>query len=210
MATDTIQTRLARSHRRPAWRRRKLNTLIFFVTSHCNATCDTCFYWDELNRPGDLDWKEIVKLSESMPQLTDLWFSGGEPTLRRDLEDIIDLFAARNGVRNINLPTNGLKPQRIREIAERCLKTNPELELHVNIALDGLKELDREARVCEFSLSGYDLILSWDATELSFVSAADLSGLQGNICKLGADPNVTGNCVPKNLLGGLGSNLHWL
>ena len=41
-------------------------------------------------------------------------------------------------------------------------------------------------------------------------SAADLSGLQGNICKLGADPNVTGNCVPKNLLGGLGSNLHWL
>ena len=123
-----------------SWRRRKLNTLIFFVTSHCNATCDTCFYWDELNRPGDLDWKEIVKLSESTPQITDLWFSGGEPTLRRDLEDIIDLFVAKNGVRHINLPTNGLKPRRIYEIAERCLEANPNLELHINIALDGLRD----------------------------------------------------------------------
>ena len=140
MATDTIQTHLSKSHGGVSWRRRKLNTLIFFVTSHCNATCDTCFYWDELNRPGDLDWKEIVRLSESMPQLTDLWFSGGEPTLRRDLEDIVDLFVAKNGVRHINLPTNGLKPRRIYEIAEHCLKRNPNLELHINIALDGLKD----------------------------------------------------------------------
>ena len=93
-----------------------------------------------MNRPGDLDWKEIVKLSESMPQLTDLWFSGGEPTLRRDLEDIVDLFVSKNGVRHINLPTNGLKPRRICEIAEHVLRRNPKLELHVNIALDGLKD----------------------------------------------------------------------
>ena len=110
------------------------------MTSHCNATCDTCFYWEELNRPGDLDWKEIVKLSENMPAFTDLWFSGGEPTLRRDLENIIDLFVTKNGVRHINLPTNGLHPRRIYEIAERSLKSHPQLELHVNIALDGLRD----------------------------------------------------------------------
>ena len=79
-------------------------------------------------------------MSKSMPQLTDLWFSGGEPTLRRDIEDIINLFVAQNGVRHINLPTNGLKPTRIREISERCLEANPGLELHVNIALDGLRD----------------------------------------------------------------------
>lgn len=140
MATDTLHTHLSQSNRGVSWRRRKLNTLIFFVTSHCNATCDTCFYWDELNRAGDLDWKEIVKLSESMPPLTDLWFSGGEPTLRSDLEDIIDLFVEKNGVRHINLPTNGLKPRRIYEIVDHCLKRNSKLELHVNIALDGLKD----------------------------------------------------------------------
>lgn len=75
-----------------------------------------------------------------MPQLTDLWFSGGEPTLRRDLEDIIHQFVTRNGVRHINLPTNGLKPIRIREIANRALEANPLLELHINIALDGLRD----------------------------------------------------------------------
>lgn len=128
------------------WRRRKLNTLIFFVTSHCNATCDTCFYHEELNKAGDLTWGEIVKLSESTPQITDLWFSGGEPTLRPDIEEIINLFVRNNGVRYINLPTNGLKPARIYQIAERVLATNPALELHINIALDGLRDSHDEMR----------------------------------------------------------------
>src|SRR5215467_3002020 len=142
MATDTLQVDLAQRNAR-VWRlrrKRKLNTIIFFVTSHCNATCETCFYWDELNQKGDLSWEEIVKLSESTPRITDLWFSGGEPTLRKELPQIIDLFVRNNGVSYINLPTNGLKPNRIYEIAEHCLSQNQGLELHVNIALDGLRE----------------------------------------------------------------------
>jgi MoaA/NifB/PqqE/SkfB family radical SAM enzyme len=142
MATDTLQTGLTERDTR-IWRlarRRKLNTIIFFVTSHCNATCETCFYWDELNQQGDLSWDEIVRLSENTPPFTDLWFSGGEPTLRKELPEIIDLFVRNNGVRYINLPTNGLKPHRIYEVAEHCLSQNSNLELHVNIALDGLRE----------------------------------------------------------------------
>jgi MoaA/NifB/PqqE/SkfB family radical SAM enzyme len=146
MATTAIQSDLTTTHYRPTWRRRKLNTLIFFVTSHCNATCDTCFYWDELNKAGDLKWDEIVKLSKSTPQITDLWFSGGEPTLRPELEEIINLFVKNNGVRHINLPTNGLKPARIFQIAERCLEANPKLELNINIALDGLRDSHDEMR----------------------------------------------------------------
>jgi MoaA/NifB/PqqE/SkfB family radical SAM enzyme len=142
METDTLQADLSQRDTR-VWRirrKRKLNTIIFFVTSHCNATCETCFYWDELNQKGDLSWEEIVKLSENTPPFTDLWFSGGEPTLRRELPEIIDLFIRNNGVRYINLPTNGLKPFRIYEIAEHCLTANPEVELHINISLDGLRE----------------------------------------------------------------------
>src|SRR4029077_13976439 len=101
METDSLQADLTQRDTR-VWRlrrKRKLNTIIFFVTSHCNATCETCFYWDELNQEGDLSWDEIVKLSESTPPFTDLWFSGGEPTLRRELPEIIDLFVRNNGVR---------------------------------------------------------------------------------------------------------------
>ena len=93
-----------------------------------------------MNRHGDLSWDEIVKLSRNTPPFTDLWFSGGEPTLRKELAEIIDLFVKNNGVSYINLPTNGLKPNRIYEVADHCLVENPELELHVNIALDGLRE----------------------------------------------------------------------
>ena len=142
MASGTLQTRIAQRNTR-VWRirrKRKLNTIIFFVTSHCNATCETCFYWDELNHQGDLSWDEIVKLSRTTPAFTDLWFSGGEPTLRKDLPEIIDLFVRNNGVQYINLPTNGLKPSRIYEIAERALTGNPALELHITIPLDGLRE----------------------------------------------------------------------
>jgi MoaA/NifB/PqqE/SkfB family radical SAM enzyme len=141
-SVNTLQTLpIRRSSRRWTFRRRRrLNTLIFFVTSHCNATCATCFYWDELNQKGDLSWDEIVKLSENTPPITDLWFSGGEPTLRRELAEIIDLFVRNNGAQYINLPTNGLKPNRIYEVAEHCLSENPDLELHINIALDGLRE----------------------------------------------------------------------
>src|SRR5215813_11495584 len=142
MARDPLQADITERNSRLWWlrRKRKLNTIIFFVTSHCNATCETCFYWDELNQKGDLSWDEIVKLSNNTPQFTDLWFSGGEPTLRRELAEIIDLFVRNNGVRYINLPTNGLKPNRIYEVAEHVLLRNPALELHINIALDGLRE----------------------------------------------------------------------
>src|SRR5215471_16616808 len=142
MAADTLQAGVTKRNSRLWWfhRKRKLNTIIFFVTSHCNATCETCFYWDELNEKGDLSWEEIVKLSENTPEFTDLWFSGGEPTLRKELAEIIDLFVRNNGGRYVNLPTNGLKPNRIYEVAEHVLLRNQGLELHINIALDGLRE----------------------------------------------------------------------
>src|SRR5271169_6402319 len=114
-------------------RPRKLKTVIFFVTSVCNARCRTCFYWEELNQRGDLTFAEIEKLARTMPPFTDLWLSGGEPLLRRELPEIVRLFAETNGVRWINLPTNGLLPARTAEWTARILGENPGLELDVNV-----------------------------------------------------------------------------
>jgi MoaA/NifB/PqqE/SkfB family radical SAM enzyme len=118
--------------------RRELKTVIFFVTSICNAKCRTCFYWEELNQRGDLTWDEIQKLSGTMPCFTDLWLSGGEPMLRRELTQIIHLFYVSNGIRWVNLPTNGLLPDRTAEWVERIIVENPTLHLDLNVALDGL------------------------------------------------------------------------
>jgi MoaA/NifB/PqqE/SkfB family radical SAM enzyme len=120
--------------------------VIFFVTSRCNAFCETCFYHDELNRPGDLTFSEITRISETMPEITDLWLSGGEPTLRKDAAEIIRLFVKKNGVRRVIIPTNGLIKSRVYELVDRALSENPSIDLYLNIALDGCGTTHDEIR----------------------------------------------------------------
>ncbi len=144
MATDSM-TGLRRVYRGLA-EPKPLKVVIFFVTSVCNAKCRTCFYWEELNQRGDLTWDEIQKLSATMPRFTDLWLSGGEPMLRKELTRIVHLFSTQNGVRWINLPTNGLLPARTAEWLEQILVENPDLHLDLNVAMDGLEEMQDSIR----------------------------------------------------------------
>jgi len=132
--TQLVQ--LLRTTKRP----KRLGTVILFVTSRCNAFCRTCFYHAELNQPGDLTFAQLEKVSRTMPQITDLWLSGGEPTLRRDVAELIDTFVTRNGVRRVIIPTNGLIKSRVYEVVDQALTHNPTLDLYLNIALDGYGE----------------------------------------------------------------------
>src|SRR4029079_13897764 len=118
-------------------REKRLGTVILFVTSRCNAFCKTCFYHEELNQPGDLTFEQLEKISRTMPPITDLWLSGGEPTLRRDVPQVIDTFVKNNGINRLIIPTNGLIKSRVYEIVERALGPHPKIDLYLNIALDG-------------------------------------------------------------------------
>jgi MoaA/NifB/PqqE/SkfB family radical SAM enzyme len=118
-------------------RDKHLGTVILFVTSRCNAYCQTCFYHAELNQPGDLTFEQFEKMSRTMPSITDLWLSGGEPTLRRDLTQLIDMFVENNGVRRVIIPTNALIKQRVYDVVDHALAVNPSIDLYLNIALDG-------------------------------------------------------------------------
>src|SRR2546423_7037604 len=121
-------------------REKCLGTVILFVTSRCNSFCRTCFYHEELNQPGDLTFAQIETVSRTMPPITDLWLSGGEPTLRHDASEIIDMCVRHNGVRRLIIPTNGLVKSRVYEIVDRALGSHRSLDLYLNIALDGQGE----------------------------------------------------------------------
>lgn len=127
-------------------REKKLDTMIFFVTSRCNAFCATCFYHEELNKKGDLTFEEIEKISQTMPQITDLWLSGGEPTLRKDLTKIIDLFVKNNDINRLIIPTNALIKTRVYEVVEHALSHKQITDLYLNIALDGYGETHDKIR----------------------------------------------------------------
>jgi Fe-coproporphyrin III synthase len=120
-------------------RGRQFNSLFLFVTSRCNSLCRTCFYFDKLNSKDDLTREQIARIAETAPPFRKLWLSGGEPFLRDELADIVAGFVRHNGVRNVNLPTNGLLPDRIFPAMDRMLELCPDTSIDLNFSLDGMQ-----------------------------------------------------------------------
>ena len=62
-----------------------------------------------------------------MPPFRTLLLSGGEPTLRKDLPDLVSVFLKHNRIRTVSVPTNGLLPQRISALAGAIAGIDPNL-----------------------------------------------------------------------------------
>src|SRR5260370_38092617 len=84
-----------------------------------------------------MTFEQRKKFSGTMPPRTDRWLSGGEPSLRHDASQVIDMFVRNNGVRRLIIPTNGLVKTRVYEIVDHALGSHPKLDLYLNVALDG-------------------------------------------------------------------------
>ncbi len=81
-----------------------------------------------------------------MPSFGTLLLSGGEPTLRSDLPELVRIFRTNNAIRNVSIPTNGLLPERIADIAEQIAQIDPDLFVTFNLSIDGFSELHDEIR----------------------------------------------------------------
>jgi MoaA/NifB/PqqE/SkfB family radical SAM enzyme len=111
--------------------------LTLFVTSACNARCQHCFYWQNLNQKDDISLEEIEGLSQSLGKIDKLLIGGGEPFLRRDLPEICKIFFDNNEAGMVSIPTNGLTPSLIRNQLERILQAAQGRAVRLNISLDG-------------------------------------------------------------------------
>src|SRR5579875_1325853 len=109
------------------------------VSYRCNSRCKTCNVWQRPN--DDFDIEEYDKTFESIGRDA-YWFtfSGGEPTLRKDLPEMV--AAAYNHCRPgiINIPTNGIQDKIIPARIERVLQAAPTSEVIINLSLDGVGE----------------------------------------------------------------------
>ncbi|MDR2486293.1 MAG: radical SAM protein [Treponema sp.] len=121
--------------------KRKLESLFLFTTGKCNAKCAMCFYANDMaQKAPDLTFEEIRKLSESAGRFNRLWLSGGEPTLREDLPEIIEMFYKNNQIKDINFPSNGIKTDRIIEWLKQIRKNCPDCNVTISVSLDGFGE----------------------------------------------------------------------
>jgi|WetSurSiteA1Bulk_404760.scaffolds.fasta_scaffold01099_2 MoaA/NifB/PqqE/SkfB family radical SAM enzyme len=114
--------------------------LILHVISFCNARCGMCFAWKRLNKKNDdMTLAEITKVAKELPGLTFLDISGGEPFLRSDLKEILQVFAKYSPEAYVNLPTNGLLTKEIMKMTEDILREVP-LPISLNLSIDGLPQ----------------------------------------------------------------------
>jgi MoaA/NifB/PqqE/SkfB family radical SAM enzyme len=109
------------------------------VSYRCNSRCKTCNVWQRPN--DDFTLEEYEKTFASIGKNA-YWFtfSGGEPTLRKDLPDMV-ASAYRNcrpGI--INIPTNGIQDTIIPGRIEQVLQASPTSEVIINLSLDGVGE----------------------------------------------------------------------
>jgi MoaA/NifB/PqqE/SkfB family radical SAM enzyme len=122
-------------------RQHTFDMLIFFVTGRCNAKCQHCFYWRNLGPThAGPSLEDVTKLASSMPPFRTLLLSGGEPSLRRDLVQVVDAFRRSNHVQNVSIPTNGLLPGRIADMAGAIAALDSGLYVTINLSIDGFEE----------------------------------------------------------------------
>ncbi|MCW3049281.1 MAG: radical protein [Solirubrobacterales bacterium] len=107
------------------------------VSYRCNSRCKTCNVW--LLPNDDLTLSEWDRVYESLGDAP-YWFtfSGGEPTLRKELPEMVASAYrhCRPGI--INIPTNGIQHKVIPGRIEQVLQAAPKSQVIINLSLDGV------------------------------------------------------------------------
>jgi len=120
--------------------------LVFFITENCNADCKHCLLGGIHPGKDELSIDEIEKVSNHMDDFLFLLPTGGEPFLRKDLAEIIRIFHRNNHVLNVGIPTNGGLTNRVIETVRSVLDTCPDLDLMVDVSIDGIGDDHDELR----------------------------------------------------------------
>jgi MoaA/NifB/PqqE/SkfB family radical SAM enzyme len=145
-------------------RKAGLFQVIYHVTRRCNSRCLSCFSWKrELVATPELDLGEIRKITASLPGFPWLLLSGGEPSLRSDLPEIVFIFCQTNGVRHVTLPTNALLPERITAMTERICGVIGESTMNLVLSIDGIGEEHDRLRGCPGNFDA--LMKTWESVK---------------------------------------------
>lgn len=117
-----------------------VNYLILYVTSYCNQKCEFCFYSDSLNAPwgNGLTLDQLEKISKGLTNCIQVTMTGGEPFLRKELPEIVNLFCTNSKTINITFPSNGSLPDITEKMLRRILSENPQCVFRLALSIDAL------------------------------------------------------------------------
>lgn len=137
--------------------RKKFNpmTITYSVTAACQSRCKTCqigaMFCQNPTRPQkDLKLDEIEKIFKSMKPVYFFNMSGGEPFMRDDLPEIVELACKYLKPRVVHTPTNAILSEKIIKNTEKIIqivrKYDPSVPVTVKPSIDGVGDKHDEIR----------------------------------------------------------------
>ena len=123
--------------RRWGWPRMYPFSVVISISFRCNSKCRTCDIWRKPNDDMTVEeWDKVfANLGRSVEYLT---FTGGEPFMRKDLDDMVISGYRHCRPSYITIPTNGLLTDRILSQVDRICRDCPGTYIGINLSLDGI------------------------------------------------------------------------
>lgn len=135
--------------------------LIYNCTWVCDAKCTMCSNWKWGDRKSDMTLAQLepVLANPFWGAVENLNISGGEPTTRNDLPEMVELFHRHlPRMRKIGINTTGLTPRRaipmLTRIVEFCAKHG--ILISIRVSLDGIGDVHDQVRAVKH---GFDKAL---------------------------------------------------
>ena len=130
--------------------RGKTALLNIVLTNRCDLSCWYCFFYAQkagyVYEPEIKTIKEMVRKAKAQNQpigIKAIQLTGGEPTLREDLVDIVKMIK-KEGIEHIQLNTNGLRMAKEPKLADKLKKAGINL---LYLSFDGV---DKESNPKNF------------------------------------------------------------
>ncbi len=125
-------------------------TLIFFVTSRCNARCDFCLYYEQIENPvaaeKELKIPEVEQIARKYGRTHYLALSGGEPFVRKDLEPLCQAFIDHCGTAVVDIPSNFYYTKTMVAAMEPLARKNPGVIFDLQMSIDHIGAMHDASR----------------------------------------------------------------
>jgi sulfatase maturation enzyme AslB (radical SAM superfamily) len=125
--------------------------LIYNCTWVCDARCTMCSNWKWGDRKSDMTLAQLEPVLNSpfWGAVENLNISGGEPTTRNDLPEMVELFHKYlPRLRKVGINTTGLTPHRaipmLTRIVEFCAAQG--ILISIRVSLDGIGDVHNQVR----------------------------------------------------------------
>ncbi len=145
----------------------------FAITYRCNLRCKVCNIWKKESYQSEISIKEIDNFFKNARQFFWVSITGGEPFLRPDLPEIIDIILTYcNKLSVLHFNTNGQLTTKAVNLVKFIRKNNPKLIVIFNVSIDGPPYLHDQIR----GMQG-----AWDNAMNTFKMMKDMGSVKSHI-----------------------------